>query len=423
MSFIKIYNYLLDNEANQKVEQIYLYAMLKADYSIFNGYTSTTITILAQGNVLSTTNTKRKVKLIKELLEQLQERKIIQIDYEGELGANTPIIIRFPDLGGHEQITPDMYSLASCPAEFFVLVTIKRFTGEPFNGFEKAKDRWSDILGYGSKNTGNKIINKLVEDKKIYCVEGERYRDNNGLIKQHSTKWFLNKHNQIMISDEKNEELISVAAENEEIKDISATSNAKDKITQKEKPKKHNPSVTNAKSIEWGNWNNLNLSAFIKDADIELYVLQMHIEEFISIANQKLNSIPDKARFNIMNKIKKSLIQKERKENKNAVVINGEAVSVDKSNIESYRQYLIDNLNSGCDGVEVLIFNYGENKKTTISLKRMAVSVGFEFMLSNEVIDFTVASYINVIKADKEFDSLIFNDTKGSIRNRFHIAC
>lgn len=88
--------------------------------------------------------------------------------------------------------------------ELYVLITIQRFNKV---GFEKAKSKWADVLGC-SKNTGIAIINKMLDDKKIYCVEGATYKDNQGRFKQEPTKWYLYKKPVVLMESEEKEKLV-----------------------------------------------------------------------------------------------------------------------------------------------------------------------------------------------------------------------
>ncbi|WP_135553339.1 hypothetical protein [Paenibacillus cymbidii] len=419
-NFIIIYNRLLDQNIKNKCEQIYLYAMLRARYLIFCGYTETTIDLLAQGKILSNSILKRKVVKIKSLLEQLSEQGIIQLEYEGELSAHTPLTIRFPDFGGHEQVTPDIFAKASKPAEFVVLVTVNRFAKEPFNGFEKAKEKWGDYLGC-SKNTGIDIINKMKEAGKIYCVEGEKYRDENGRFGQCTPKWYPCLNNQLLLAaGQSNNQILTIVREVEKQETSAFTTN--DLVKQTEQPKENTSDAAQSEIIEWGNWIKP-LNIFIDKSDIELYVKQIHILEFKSVADKKLASIPEKVRYYIQKQINELVSVKQRENNKNAIIIDGKEISVNASNIEDIRPYLIDNFNTGYGaGVEVIYYSRTDKKKQRILLKRMAVSNTWECSLTDEIVKNTVDIYIGIIKKNEELDTNNFIESRKYIQDKFRIA-
>ncbi len=206
-SFIKIYNSFLENGDNKlSPKQLYFYALLHARYSPFLECTETTLSILNESQIVYKDKNERKnIANIKKTIFSLHDMGFIKIECsDSKIDKNSFIRVKFPTLAdGFEQVKRDIFNMAENENELYILITIQRFK----NGYEKAKSKWADVLGC-SKNTGIAIINKMLEDKKIYCVEGVTYKDNQGRFKQDPTKWYLCEKPVILLDSEEKEKLV-----------------------------------------------------------------------------------------------------------------------------------------------------------------------------------------------------------------------
>jgi hypothetical protein len=191
------------------INELYFYALLRSLESKFLNRLTTTLNLLMYDQmVYKDKNQNRNVNNIKKIINSLIEKKVIVVNFDDKINANTKLDITFPFLdGGFEHIYMDSFQLARTPDELFILIQLIRFK----EGYQCSKENWSNILGYNSKNTGYEIISKMERDKIIYSIEGEYFKDNQGRIKQKPTKWFIVKDNsEIEMSNIKEPELKEV---------------------------------------------------------------------------------------------------------------------------------------------------------------------------------------------------------------------
>ncbi|MCZ8512427.1 hypothetical protein O9H85_08265 [Paenibacillus filicis] len=283
--YIRLYNVFTDDsEYKLSSRQLYFYALLDTLKSVFLGYTQTTLTIVCQNQIVFTDkNESRKIDECRSVVLSLVEKNVIELESEPNIKANTPIKIRFPVFkGGFEDIHTDIWEKVSSPDELMVFTMLKRIPG-----FEKAKDKWSKILGYASKNTGDEIVTRMETDDKIYSVEGKIYTDAQGRTKQLPTKWYIGKKPESKVKTD--DDIIFDEIVSEDNSDI-----------------------------EWGHWKKGDLTL----NDYILYVNQENNEEFIKVAKAKINRISkngtnEKVVFTIEQQIeeaRKIILNKKRKE-------------------------------------------------------------------------------------------------------------
>ncbi|MNC12283.1 hypothetical protein D3C75_600020 [compost metagenome] len=243
-----------------------MYCLLQALKSPFLQSTITTIKLLAADKVFFLNSTQRSHNNCKTLIQSLAQKQLIAVTTIEGLAVNSRLLVTFPSFNdGYERIDVSLWNQVSTPDELVVLYFLKRFTG-----FQKAKEAWSDVLGYSSKKTGINIVNKMELEGKIYYVEGEKYTDQQGRIKQKPTKWYLGKPEvmehplpETIVHDE-------LAGFLQGVRDTDSS-----------------PVSTDPNFIMWGHWKSGNLD----DTDYDLYVQQKDNDEFMTVAERKINLI------------------------------------------------------------------------------------------------------------------------------------
>ncbi|ETT49337.1 hypothetical protein C171_23730 [Paenibacillus sp. FSL H8-237] len=262
--------------------------------SKFRESTITTLNLIADEQLAFTdSNRNRIINNIKKIIVSLRNKNIINLKCDDKINASSSIHVSFPFLGmGYEHFYQDLWNKIESPEELFIYFMIQRF--EDFGGFEKSKEEWSNLLGYNSKTTGCNIISKMESEGKIYSVQGEKYIDNQGRIKQHSTKWHIGSRPETTI-------------QNHNIPDSPV-------------PFDINEEHFNNKEgvISFGNWKG---GSNLTDDDYILYAEQIDNDQFIKIADSKIDRITknrtnEKAMFKIESEIEeaKTIVEVKKKE-------------------------------------------------------------------------------------------------------------
>ncbi|MEK4006078.1 hypothetical protein [Paenibacillus sp. FSL H3-0333] len=267
-SYIIIYNEFLNNgDYKLSNRELYVYCLLYTYRSHFYNETTTTIGIIAEDKLMNEdTNQARNNTLVKKTLLSLVDKKVIILNYNNKISANSKLTVKFPHLqGGYEQFNLSLWNMVNHIDELIVLIYLKRY-----KGFEKSKDHWSSLIGYSSKNTGVHLISKMELDNKIYHVEGDKYIDSQGRVKQHPTKWYIG---------QKLEPEVMPDTETDPFNSDSVVEGESDNIPL---------DIDEDKGvIRWGHWKSGNLD----DSDYDLYVSQRDNEEFLAVADKKISMI------------------------------------------------------------------------------------------------------------------------------------
>lgn len=264
MAFVRIYNALLKNgKYKLDSKQLYFYCLLASHKSIFLDCTYTTIDLISSNQIVfnDNNNAHRQVSECRKIIVSLEETGVININ-KAEIKAHTPLHITFPVIdGGFDDLEADLWKQASNHDELYILAVLNTFG----NGFEKAKDNWSSMLGYSSKQTGHNIVNRMISEGKIHCIEGKIYQDQ-GRTKQKPTKWYIGPAKQVV--DKKTEDPFP------------------DEINIESKPffKKQEDDMD--ERIEIGNFK-LGREYELTENDYWLYAKQQHNEKFKTMADKK----------------------------------------------------------------------------------------------------------------------------------------
>jgi hypothetical protein len=205
--------------------ELYFYSFLQTKYLSFMGYCESTLNIISETQLMfDDQNENRKIEKVKNVIFMLEEKGLIKIEYEGVFNKNSTIRITFTDVDdGFELIDNEMFFSISDYRQLYVLLLIKKNKGV----YEKAKDKWSDVLGYGSKNTGVEIVERMEREGIIHCIGTGRFVDDQRKIKQATPKWYLGEKQETVVKDKRkgkpkrNDEDIIIAASFENtVKDV-----------------------------------------------------------------------------------------------------------------------------------------------------------------------------------------------------------
>lgn len=239
---IIIYNcFLKKGEHHLNPIELYFYGLLAARQSHFIKCTETTLNILADiQQYYDDKNNNRKASKVRDVLMSLRNKGAINIEPSEKLSPNTLFRVTFPFFdGGYEHMYPELYNEATEPDYLYVFAIINQI-----KGYEKAKDKWGNVLGY-SETKGETIINKMISDGKIHFVEGNKYTDDQGRTKQRATKWYLGnkpEHKQKELEIESEAELVrfeTVVKDEEELSESYMTIFGEWTLTDIEKKIKH----------------------------------------------------------------------------------------------------------------------------------------------------------------------------------------
>lgn len=306
-SSIKIFNVFFDdNEYKLTPLELYFYALLASREIHFYGVVETTINRLStKQNVFKDKNANRIINSIKNVIISLAKKKVIAIEIPEKLIATTELEINIPFLdGGYEHMYYDLFSKANNEYELYVLSMLNRFNK---NGFKKSRDKWYLMLGYTSENSGIEIVKGMETDGKIYCVEGEYYKDEQNRLKQNPPTWFIG----------------SNPNSNNDSSCIVETVIAEAVPEQKK-------SLNNDNGIDYGNWKG---RGNLTDKDFMIYVQQKDINDFMKVAEAKIKRISNSGKNEkVMFNINKGIEEAERIVARN--IQQEEILNTDKRNQE-----------------------------------------------------------------------------------------
>ncbi|MFC3798117.1 hypothetical protein [Cohnella sp. GCM10012308] len=181
-------SFLVHGDRRLNPKELYLYALLQARMSWFLGVTEISVNTIVKFQTIYYDD-KRNPASIKKLLQQISQKGVIQIS-PTEFSLNTVISITFPIREvGYELIDRNTFQLTDDPDEFYVICTLLAFGKK---GYTKQKEKWSDVLGYSSPNTGKAVIDNLIEKEIVLWRPGKTNQDSLGHFKTDIGKFYLN---------------------------------------------------------------------------------------------------------------------------------------------------------------------------------------------------------------------------------------
>lgn len=169
--YIKIYNVFTQFNHKQKlnVNELYFYSQL-ATLQTHENKVYINIDLLAQ-IVIFNSKKSQNIKKIKELLQSLKQKQIIQ--FNDTKNNNELLIISFCTIeGGYEPIPYEKFRSFSDVYEYYIYVCVAR-TKE--NMVEFSLSQWGTLLELSRPQTISKL--KRVIDKGIICKREGKYTD------------------------------------------------------------------------------------------------------------------------------------------------------------------------------------------------------------------------------------------------------
>lgn len=221
---IRLYNKFVSDDKNFKLSSIelYFYALLQTKYLSFMGYCETNIEIIAADQIVfKDTNERRKIGKVRDVIQELINRELLYV--EGNINnRHERLIIRFRDIirDGYELISHDQWMRILNVGDYrylHVIFIIMKNRGV----YELAKEKWSSVLGYGSKNTGSELVEKMENEGFIYKISGSRYLDENGQVRQGASKWYLDERSKEVQIELDKESKMKVRLDHEIIETVS----------------------------------------------------------------------------------------------------------------------------------------------------------------------------------------------------------
>lgn len=324
--YIKIYNVFTQFNHKQKlnVNELYFYSQL-VTLQTHENKVYINIDLLAQ-LIIYNSKKSQNIKKIKELLQSLKQKQIIQ--FNDTKNNNELLIISFCTIeGGYEPIPYEKFRSFSDVYEYYIYVCVAR-TKE--NMVEFSLSQWGTLLELSRPQTISKL--KRVIDKGIICKREGKYTDE-----------------EVRKNQKKQE------------KNIYYLPGAKEKVEQKENVanKSATPSKENVKTIKENNTTNTNNEQeqrehkwYVKGSELtvdDLYIfLTTNDEKLKKQAEARINAISknEKGKYIVesllkeaQEKVKDEKRKQERemlKQMTNAVRLkDGTIVAVDEKNIDS----------------------------------------------------------------------------------------
>lgn len=169
--YIKIYNVFTQFNHEQKlnVNELYLYSQL-ATLQTHENKVYTNIDLLSQ-LIMFNSKKSQNIKKIKELLQSLKQKQIIQ--FNDIKNNNELMIIFFSKIeGGYEPITYEKFRSFSDVYDYYIYICVAR-TKEKMVEFSLSQ--WATLLELSRPQTISKL--KRVIDKGIICKREGKYTD------------------------------------------------------------------------------------------------------------------------------------------------------------------------------------------------------------------------------------------------------
>lgn len=325
--YIKIYNVFTQFNHEQKlnVNELYFYSQL-ATLQTHENKVYTNIDLLSQLTIFNSKKS-QNIKKIKELLQSLKQKQVIQFD---DIENNTKLmIISFCKIeGGFEQIDYEIFRSFSDVYEYYIYVCVAR-TKEKMVEFSLTQ--WETLLKLSRPQTISKL--KRVIDKGIICKREGKYTDEE--VRKNQKK------------QEKNIYYLPSAKEKVEQKekDVTETSATSSKETVQIVQENNTTNTANEQEQREHNW-------YVKGSQLtgdDFYIyLTTNDEKLKKQAEARINAISknEKGKYIVeslmkeaQEKVKDEKRKAERemlKQMRNAVRLkNGTIVAVDEKNIDS----------------------------------------------------------------------------------------
>ncbi len=280
--WIKFYNVFME-KGDYKLSPIewYFYSLLVQRKSFYNHVTETTVARITELQSIYKDKNKpvRNYKNVWEQLKKLSERGVIninqsEIESKGKLEYNKTIIVSFKEYSGQgfEQINSNVFDKSNDPYELYFLCVLKRFDKK---GFAHSMENLA-ILFDCHLDKAEKVIKTMKEKQLIRYKQGESKQSSNGQYIREANTYYLY-----------DEPISSQAIE----VNVSSQDNDIEKVELNE--------------FVYGNWQG---SGNLTDDDYMLYVQNEDKQEFIDVAQKKINRITkygknESASFKINQKI------------------------------------------------------------------------------------------------------------------------
>ncbi|MBU9724142.1 MULTISPECIES: hypothetical protein [Bacillaceae] len=174
--YIKIYNCLLEekSEYNLTVEEFYLYCLLDTLKNIEQKVIVNVDLIYYESLDLIpffSRETEAK-KRIREHLQSLVDKKVIEITNNKEVNNKSNLHIRLSSFKGYDGLSFDQFREFTRMIDLYIHCIVARFDNDKFNGFRCNYARWSTILNCTEK-TAKRTIKDLVDREIIYKNTGD----------------------------------------------------------------------------------------------------------------------------------------------------------------------------------------------------------------------------------------------------------
>ncbi|WP_322922143.1 hypothetical protein [Paenibacillus campi] len=263
--WIKFYNVFMEKGVDKlSPKEWYFYSLLVQRKSFYSHVAETTVVRITELQSIYKDKNKsaRNYKNVWEQIKKLSERGVIninqsEIESKGKPDYNKTIIVSFKEYPeqGFEQINSDILDKSNDPYELYFLCVLKRFNEK---GFAHSMKNLAVLFDCHS-DKAEKVIKTMVEKQLIRYKQGESKQSSNGQYTREANTYYL--------YDE------SIRSESVEV-NVSSQDNHVEKIELNES--------------SYGNWQG---SGNLTDDDYMLYVQNEHKQEFIDVAQKKINRI------------------------------------------------------------------------------------------------------------------------------------
>jgi hypothetical protein len=440
--FIKFYNCFMENgESKLSPKEWYFYSLLAARWNPFLGIAETTITRVSELQSVykdKSRPTNDRVNTMKQI-SMLQDKGVISIDRYDELTINGKtnydkmLTISFKDFVQSESIYMDVYSRTNEPIELYFMCVLQRFKKK---GYSHTMEQLATLFDCNIKTADSTIL-MMKEKKLIKYIQGESYQGKDGHYSRKANTYFIHGLNEV---DKENTTEIEPETELFVDDDLQETQNymtiygelTLQSIQNKIKHSNWGQKVTNkmGKTVSATlTEDDINIMMTCEELGIESKFVKKSRNSITSMAKTfdmtDINSWIDQYVKAKQDKIERLEIEEMKKEIQemlkgvnNAIIIDGEIITLTPDNVNNY----IDIIKSNMDNVEFYyVDEHDEYKKKHGRLIFLAVVNGSEEFVNNKIWEFTVKRFVECVHGNKPITLDLVKNIRIEIQSKFNI--